>query len=162
MNESSRRILTSRSDFASAVDSALQAAADAGAAEIILCDADFGEWPLGAPETLEALSRWIGARRQLSLYAKTFDVVASRHGRWVQWRRHWSHAVHCRSNDELESSQYPTICWVPDVISVRLFDRTECRGLASADAADGVACREAIDAVSQRSAEAFPVTTLGL
>jgi hypothetical protein len=34
--------------------------------------------------------------------------------------------------------------------------------MVSTEIADAVACREAIDAVLQRSVESFPATTLGL
>ena len=70
--------------------------------------------------------------------------------------------VQCRANAELEAADFPTICLVGDAISVRLVDPIHHRGLASHEATDALACREAIDAVSQRSVEAFPATTLGL
>jgi hypothetical protein len=45
---------------------------------------------------------------------------------------------------------------------VRIDDPVRHRGIASLEPADAQACREAIDAVSQRSEVSFPVTTLGL
>ena len=56
----------------------------------------------------------------------------------------------------------PTILLAPGLLSVRLFDRLHYRGVASRETADAVQWREAIDAVLQRSEEAFPATTLGL
>jgi hypothetical protein len=162
MDEPTRRAITTRSEFLEALRSAFSLAADTGAREILLCDADFADWPLGESSVLAALTRWVGSRRRLLLLAQNFEEVVKRHGRWTEWRRQWSHVVQCRSDTELEAAQYPTICLVPEVFSVRLFDRGLFRGLASSEPADALACREAIDAVSQRSGEAFPVTTLGL
>ena len=161
-NVPTRRAITSRSEFHEAVRSALGQAADAGASEIWLCDATFADWPLGERAVIEDLARWVAPRRHLTLLAHRFDEIARRHGRWSEWRRSWAHLVECRSNPELEAAQFPSICLVPGVISVQLFDPLAHRGLASHQPADELASREAIDAVLQRSAEAFPVTTLGL
>jgi len=49
-----------------------------------------------------------------------------------------------------------------DLSSVNLVDPVHYRGRCSHDAADRVHCRELIDAVLQRSEEAYPVTTTGL
>jgi hypothetical protein len=78
------------------------------------------------------------------------------------WRRQFAHVVHCRTNNDLEAGQMPTILLAPGLLSVRLFDRVHYRGIASRETADAVQWREAIDAVLQRSEEAFPATTLGL
>jgi hypothetical protein len=45
---------------------------------------------------------------------------------------------------------------------VRLLDRARFRASVSLEPADAVYCREIVDAISQRSSEAFPATTLGL
>jgi hypothetical protein len=162
MHAPTRRAITSRSEFREAVRSAIGQAADTGATEIWLCDPSFADWPLGETEVIDHFNRWAAARRRLVLLAASFDEVARRHGRWSAWRRPWAHIVECRTNSELEPAQFPSICLVPGVISVQRFDPVSDRGLASHEPADAIACREAIDAVSQRSAEAFPVTTLGL
>jgi hypothetical protein len=162
MTEPTRRAIATRSEFHEALRSALVEAADAGSAEIWLCDATFADWPLSEREVIDSLTRWARSRHRLVLLAHSFDEMARRHGRWLEWRRQWSHVVECRTNGELEAADYPTICLVADLVSVRLVDPVHYRGTASHEAADGVRCREAIDAVSQRSAEAVPVTTLGL
>jgi hypothetical protein len=162
MDEPTRRAITSRSEFHAAIRSAFAQAAQAGAAEIWLCDASYADWPLNEPGLIDELTRWAQSPRRLTLYAYEFDEVARRHARFTEWRRQWSHVVHCRTSDELEPAQFPTLCWVPGVVSVRLTDTVRHRGLASHEAIDGIACQEAIDALSQRSTEAFPVTTLGL
>lgn len=157
-----RRIITTRGEFLGVVRDAFAQAADAGAGEIWICDATFADWPLSERAVIDDLTRWVDSRRRFTLFAREFDELARRHGRWTEWRRQWAHAVHCRTNEELETAQFPTICWVPGVISLRMLDPVGHRGLASHEAVDSVACREAIDAISQRSTEAFPVTMLGL
>lgn len=162
MDAPTYRQILSRAEFHDALRSTLDQAADAGAREIWLCDASFADWPLSERGVIENLTRWANSRRQLTLLAHTFDEISRRHGRWTEWRRQWSHVVQCRTNDELEAAEFPTICLVPEIVSVRLFDRVHHRGAASREPTDALACREAIDAVSQRSVEAYPATTLGL
>jgi hypothetical protein len=162
MTAPTHRLITSRSEFHDALCSAFAEAAAAGAREIWLCDANFADWPLSEDAVIESLTRWIDSRRRLTVLAQTFDEVVRRHSRWAEWRRQWSHVVKCHIEAELEVADFPTICLVLDVISVRLVDPVHYRGLASHVAADAKACREVIDAVLQRSVEAFPVTTLGL
>jgi hypothetical protein len=157
-----RTAITSRLEFHDALRRAFEAAADARAMEIVLCDADFADWPLGDRTVVEALTRWAGPRRRLQLLAGGYDELARRHARWVEWRRTWSHVVECRINEEVEATQIPTLCLVPGVVAVRLLDPVHHRGYASRDASDVQACREVIDAVSQRSMPSFPSTTLGL
>ena len=157
-----RRTIGSRTEFHAAVRSAFAQAAVEGAREVLLCDPDFADWPLSERAVIADLTRWASAHRRLVLVAGTFDEVARRHGRWSEWRRTWSHVVECRVNAEIESAQIPTICLVPGAIAVRLDDPVRHRGIASLEASDAQACREAIDAVSQRSEVSFPVTTLGL
>ena len=110
-------LITSRGEFHAALKSALAEAATVGCRELWLCDTDFADWPLGELAVVESFAQWAGSHRRLTLIAESFDEVARRHARWNEWRRHWSHIVHCR---------------------------------------------ELIDAVLQRSEEAYPVTTTGL
>jgi hypothetical protein len=154
--------IASRLQFHDALRRAFEAAADARAMEIVLCDADFSDWPLGERTVVDALTRWAAPRRRLQLLAGSFDALARRHARWVEWRRAWSHVVECRANDEIEAAQIPSVCLVPGLMAVQLLDPVHHRGYASRDASDVQACREVIDAVSQRSMPAFPSTTLGL
>ena len=162
MQASNRRVITSRSEFHEALRGAFSLAASVGARELWLCDEDFADWPLGERAVVDELNEWAQSRRRLTVLAHSFDEVARRHGRWTEWRRQWAHVVECRTNGEIEAAQMPTICLVSDIFSVRLSDPVRHRGMASREAADALACREAIDAVSQRSIETFPATTLGL
>ena len=155
-------LITSRGEFHAALRSALAEAAAVGCRELWLCDNDFADWPLGERQVVDSFSQWAGSHRRLTLIARTFDEVARRHARWSEWRRQWSHIVQCRSNSELESGQMPSVLLASDLLSVNLVDPVRYRGRFSHDAADGVRCREMIDAVLQRSEEAYPVTTAGL
>jgi hypothetical protein len=160
-NESITQI-TSRNDFLDAVRAALAQAALGGATEIYLVDPHFSDWPLNERELIESLTRWVSSRRKLTVVAHSFDDMARRAPRFAEWRRQWSHVIHCRSADEIEADQVPTLLYVPGFVCVRLLDRVRYRGTVSGRASDHVESREAIDALLQRSAEAFPPTTLGL
>ena len=155
-------LITSRSEFQAALHSAFAEAAAVGCRELWLCDNDFADWPIGERAIIESLSQWAGSHRRLTLIASTFDEVARRHARWNEWRRQWSHIVHCRSNAELEAGEMPSVLLASGLLSVNLVDPVHYRGRFSHDAADGVRCRELIDAVLQRSEDAYPVTTTGL
>ena len=155
-------LITTRAEFHDALRRALAEIAAAGCHEIIMSDADFADWPFSEPAVIESLTRWAQKHRKLTLLAQTFDEIARRHGRWVEWRRQWSHVVECRANIELEAAQVPTVLLAPSLLVLRLVDPIRYRGGVSHEVADMVLCGEQIDAVLQRSEETFPVTTLGL
>ena len=152
----------SRNDFHEALRAALTSAATKGAAEISLVDPRFDDWPLNEIAVVETLTQWVSSRRKFVIVAHSFDELARRAPRFAQWRRQWAHVIECRSPDEIEADQVPTLLFVPGIVCVRLLDRVHYRGTVSARPADHVDCRETIDALLQRSTEAFPVTTLGL
>lgn len=161
-DEPTRSLIDTRAAFHDAVRVVFAEAARVGCREIWLIDDDFGDWPLSERAVIDDLTRWVEAHRSFTVVARSFDEISRRHARWVTWRRQFSHVVHCRTNNDLEAGQMPTILLAPGLLSVRLFDRVNYRGTISRDAADAVQWREAIDAVLQRSEEAFPATTLGL
>ena len=155
-------LITTRAEFHDALRNSLGEIAATGCREIIMSDADFADWPLSEPAVIESLTRWAQKHRKLTLLAQTFDEIARRHGRWVEWRRQWSHVVECRANIELEAAQVPTVLLAQSLLVLRLVDPIRYRGSVSHEVADMVLCGEQIDAVLQRSEETFPVTTLGL
>jgi hypothetical protein len=157
-----KRVISSRNEFHDALRAAFAEAADVGCREILLCDDDFADWPLGERRVVEDLTRWAESHRRLVVLARHFDEVARRHVRWVAWRRTWSHVVQCRANNELEAGQMPVMLLAPGATSVRLVDRVHYRGTLSRDKADAIVWREAVDAVLQRSEDSFPPTLLGL
>ena len=155
-------LIDSRAEFHAAVRAAFTEAADVGCREIWICDDDFADWPLNERGVIEQLTRWAHSHRCLTVIARHFDTVARQQARWVEWRRQWSHVVQCRTNNELEAGQMPTLLLAPGAASVRLVDPVRYRGSVSREVADAIVWRETIDAVLQRSEEAFPATTLGL
>jgi hypothetical protein len=154
--------IASRAEFVDAVRASFALAAHEGAREILLVDADFADWPLNDRAVIEALAGWVDSRRSLLVFAHSFDELARRYPRFVEWRRQWAHAVRCRNDPELEAAQLPTLMLVPGISCVRLVDRVHHRGTASNRPVDMAECQEAVDALLQRSVEAFPITTLGL
>ena len=162
MSEESITPIASRAEFLDAVRGAFALAVDTGAREIFLVDPNFADWPLNERAVIDALSRWAESSRMLTLQAHTFDEFARRQLRFVEWRRQWAHVVRCRNDPELEAEQVPTLLLVPGATCVRILDRVRYRGTASNRPVDLTECREAVDALLQRSVEAFAVTTLGL
>ena len=160
--EPTRAMIESRADFHNAVRGALAEAALVGCREIWLVDDDFSDWPLGERAVVDDLTHWASMHRSFTIVARSFDEISRRQARWVTWRRQFSHVVQCRTNNDLEAGQMPSILLIPGLMSVRLHDHVHYRGVASREAADAVQWRELIDAVLQRSEEAFPATTLGL
>ena len=154
--------IASRGDFLAAIRSSFALARDANAREILIVDPTFADWPLNEPAVVQTLADWVGSTRTLTLFAHRFDEVGHRHPRFVDWRRQWAHAVHGRSDPDVEAEQVPTLLLVPGTTCVRLLDRVRHRGTTSNRPVDLNECREAIDALLQRSVEAFPATTLGL
>ena len=152
----------SRAEFLDAVRGAFALAADAGAHEIFLVDPNFADWPLNERAVIDVLSRWIDSRRVLIILAHGFDEFARKQLRFVDWRRQWAHAVRCRNDPELEAEQIPTLLLVPGQTCIRILDRIRYRGTMSNRPVDLTECRETVDALLQRSVEAFPATTLGL
>lgn len=155
-------LITNRSEFVLALRSALGEAARAGSRELWWCDENFAEWPIGEREVVEQLAQWASSNRRLTVVARGFDEVARRHPRWVEWRRNWSHIVSCRANIEIATGEFPTLLLAAGTVSLRLSDAVRHRGRLDHGAAEAVYCRELIDAVLQRSEEAFSATITGL
>ena len=145
-----------------ALRGALAEAAARGCREMWFCDLDYVAWPLSERSVIESLSAWAYSHRKLTVLAQTFELMPQRHARWVAWRRQWSHIVECRALEELEPGQVPSLLLAPGVVTVRIHDSVHHRGSVSHALDDAVRCREIVDAVSQRSVESFPATTLGL
>ena len=162
MNEDSVVPIASRADFHRAVRAAVARATAAQSREIVMSDPSFADWPLDERELIDALARWVGSRCTMTLFADGFDELARRHTRFVAWRQAWSHVVHGRSDPELGVEQIPVLLLVPGEVVVRLVDRERYRGTVSTRPTDLAEARGAIDALLQRSSDAFPATTLGL
>jgi hypothetical protein len=157
--------IESRAGFAAAVSWGFERAMrEGGRSRRILCvDRDFANWPLDAPDLLEALGAWLrGGQRQLVLLAAHFDEVPRRHPRFVAWRRHFTHAVFPFAAPEDVAATLPTLLLDDAGTFVRLIDPVHWRGRTSADERTALPWREQIDALLQRSEAAFPAQSLGL
>ncbi len=165
-SEKHSRLIDSRSDFHAAIREAFASLAASACNDLVICDTDFADWPLGEISVIDSLTQWVRPHRKLTVYAQNFDDVLRRHSRWVTWRRQFAHAVECRVVEPLEQGRMPVLFTARGAqvgcMTVRLFDASRYRGTLSTDARDAVLAREQIDAISQRSAEGFPATTLGL
>jgi hypothetical protein len=156
------QLFASRNEFQQALRDAFAEVARHGGRELWLCDRDFVDWPLGERPVIESLTQWAYAHRKLVVLGATFDEVVRRHARWLEWRVQWSHIVECRTVHEDEAPEMPSLLYAPDCIGVRRLDVQLHRGRVYRQGADLARCREWVDAIAQRSIEAFPVTTLGL
>lgn len=155
-------LIATRLEFQEALRAAFIECARIGSREIWMCDEDFSDWPLNDGAVIDALTQWAMPHRKLTVLARDYDEVVRKHSRWVEWRRTWSHVIECRAQEETENRDLPTLLLAPSLLCVRLFDRVHFRGNVSRDAGDILRNRELIDAVSQRSVESFPASTLGL
>lgn len=152
-----------REAFRVALLFALDDCARAGVLELWLCDPDFSAWPLGQPVIIAALSRWITPRRRLTLVAGSYEHLAQRCPRWVAWRRQWGHAVHCLQVREEEAAQVPALLYGPPAVALRMHRMDPgLRGHLYRESDDLAPLADLVDALTQRTHEAFPVTTLGL
>jgi hypothetical protein len=164
MDESLPTSISTRGEFGAALHAVLVDAIEARARELWLVDPDFSEWPLGERATVDALTRWAQAapQRRITLVAHSFADVPRRHPRFADWRRHWDHVVQAREVAELDASEVPTLLLASEGLGLQLIDRVHWRGRWFRDETDWKTWREVIDALLQRSSDAFPATVLGL
>lgn len=159
---SSYRLIESLSEFQDALRDAFAVLARADCREVWISDPTFAEWPLGERAVVEALSAWAMSHRKMTVLALNYDEVPRRHPRWVQWRRQWAHVVDCRTVDEFDSADVPTLLLIPGALVLRLVPGDTVRGSVSTDLGDIERAYEMIDAIAQRSHAGFPASTLGL
>jgi hypothetical protein len=152
---------TGCTEFAELIRQALRVAAVQGWREMIWCDPDFADWPLGERAVAQALHDWSQAGRKLTMLAKNYHEVQRRHMRFVTWRRTWSHLVDCRATVVTSVSDAPSALWGPGWAFER-YDLQRCAGTAGSDVARRVVLKARLNAVLLKSAPAFPVSTLGL
>lgn len=150
-----------RLDFESAIRSGLAAAATEGWNSIVLCDADFADWPLGERSTIAALDAWARRGRTLQILARDYDTLRLRHPRFVQWRTLWSHLVEAHACPQVDEGELPSAFWTPTWTLQRL-DRVHGSFVASHAPQRRAVLRERIQACWLRSAPGLPATTLGL
>lgn len=162
MNMPAIRLIESRTEFHAALRQAFADIAVAGSREVWMCDEDFSDWPLNEPQVVESLSRWAMGHRSCTVLALDYAPIQRRHPRWVHWRRERSHVVRCRTPDEADRLNLPCVLLAPGLLTLRLVDRVMYRGSVSTALADAVRERDHLDALMQRSVDAFPASTIGL
>jgi hypothetical protein len=147
--------------FTDLVRQALATAAVEGWSHIVLCDADFADWPLGEREVVASLHAWSARGRTLHLMARDFRDLRERHPRFVQWRVTWSHLIEAHACPHAVQGDLPSALWSPGWTMERL-DPARGTLVASHDAARRVALREQLNLWWQKGTPAFPASTLGL
>ena len=150
-----------RSEFAERVRQAMAAAAAQGWREMIWCDPDFGDWPLGERAVAQALNDWARSGRKLTLLAEHYDAVLRQHARFVTWRRTWAHVVECRKSGAASRGCLPSALWSPAWVMERL-NVPRCTGVAGPDIACRTALKERLNEHLSASSAGFPATVLGL
>jgi len=150
-----------RDEFAGLIRLALATAVAQGWREIILCDPDFEDWPLGERAVAQALNDWSKTGRKLTMLAENYDALVRRHARFVTWRRTWAHIVECHQGQVAQPDSLLSALWSPGWVVERL-DLLRCSGIAGSEAARRVALTERLNEVLQHSSPAFPASTLGL
>ena len=150
-----------RLEFAELVRRSFALAAEQGWREIIVCDANFEDWPLGERSVAQSLHDWAATGRKLTMLAQNYDEVVRRHARFVTWRRTWSHIIECRSSASVSASDLPSAFWSPVWVFERM-DLVRSTGVAGPEAARRLALRERLAEKLQRSSPAFAATTLGI
>ena len=150
-----------REDFTEMIRQAFATAAQQGWREIIVCDPDFEDWPLGERTVAQALNDWSKTGRTFTMLARNYGEVLRRHARFVTWRRTWAHIIECRANASAQADDLPSALLGPGWVFERL-DLQRCIGMAGSEAARRVALRERLNEKLLKSSPAFPATTLGL
>lgn len=150
-----------REAFQQLVRDALARAAVEGWREIILCDADFEDWPLGERAVAQSLQDWSATGRRCTLLAKRYDAVVRRHARFVTWRGTWSHIIEARACGSADPQGLPSAIWSPGWVMQRL-DLERCNGYSGAEPERRVLLRENLNEWLQKSSPSFPAHTLGL
>ena len=150
-----------RDTFRDLVRTALAAADAYGWRELILCDADFSDWPLGERAVAESLNAWSRRGRKCILFARNWDDAMTRHARFVNWRRTWAHIIDARSCRSADPVDFPSAIWTPSWVLERR-DSAQSSGWMGPEADRRVALREKISEWMSKSSSGFPSHTSGL
>jgi hypothetical protein len=150
-----------RDTFRELVRQALAAADGQGWRELILCDPDFADWPLGELAVAESLAAWSRTGRKCVLMARNWDEAMRRHPRFVSWRRTWAHIIEARSCRSADPEEFPSAIWTPSWVLERR-DVVQSRGWMGPEPDRRLTLREKISEWMGKSAAGFPSHTTGL
>ncbi|NBX21921.1 MAG: hypothetical protein EBR58_11340 [Betaproteobacteria bacterium] len=148
-------------EFAQGIRDFITLAADQKWPHMVWSDIDFEDWPLRERSVAEALNKWAGPGRTLTMLAKRYNRVTLLHPRFVQWRVTWSHLVDCRVVKHLDDSEMPSALLGPEWFLHRR-ELTRSIGVGGRDVPARVALTELLDECKRQSSPGFPATTLGL
>ena len=138
------------------------AAAPAQFNQLVFCDTDFADWPLGERAVAEALQAWaLRGSGHLLLLACRYDEVLRLHPRFVQWRCLWSHKIEARACPAAHAADLPGVLWSP-AWALRRFTPRHSVCVAGHEAERRATLRAELDGWQERSTPAFPATVLGL
>ena len=155
--------ISSRAAFHAGVAWAVAAASATEARQMRWVDQDFADWPLDDSALLQSLGDWLRRpQRRLEMLAHDYEKMATRHPRFTEWRRTWSHVVDTRAMTEDHGLVLPAWIVVDRQAYVELLDRSRWRGRAGVDPHHTSLLALEIDALAQRSVPDFPATRLGL
>lgn len=150
-----------RHAFQQLVRDALACAAREGWREIILCDPDFGDWPLGERAVAQSLQAWSATGRRCTLLARRYDEVVRRHARFVSWRTTWSHIVEARACPSADPLELPSAIWSPGWVLHRL-DPERSNGITGREPERRLMLGEDLHEWLRKGSPSFPASTLGL
>ena len=150
-----------RNAFQQWLRDALHCAARDGWREIVLCDANFEDWPLGEREVCAALTAWSRTGRKCVMLAVSYDELIRRHARFVLWRRTWSHIVECHACSRADVMDFPSAMYSPHW-AMRKLDRVHCTGVGGAEPERRVQVSELVNEWLRKSSPSFPASVLGL
>jgi hypothetical protein len=156
--------ITSWRDFEDHFRAAMAMAA-AHPVDIAMMDIDFGHWPLGQRNVMEAFHQWgLGGARALhcQLLAAGYDNFPRQHPLWVAWRGTWAHRVQCHQvQEEMVSSLTPMLI-LQGTVGLRLHEPLQGAGVWTREPGTLTEWRTEFDVILQRSEPALPPTVLGL
>lgn len=151
-----------RESFQDLVRQAVRQAQTQDWPEMVWCDSDFDDWPLGDEALIETLRLWVQAGHgRLRMLGSDFRPVQARCARFVRWRRDHDHRFEARSPGRNRAAETPSVLWTPAWTLIRL-DPMHQQMVASTDKVRRAQLRQQLDSLWQQSSIAFPATTLGL
>ena len=153
--------LSGRSVFVQAVRDALEAAAREGWNELILCDANFADWPLGERAVAESLQAWARGGRRFVMLAMDYSGLPRQHARFVKWRQTWDHIIECRLCRATDALAFPSVFWTPGWVMQRIDVERDVL-VCDSEAARRVTLRQLLDECRRDSTPGFPASVLGL
>lgn len=148
-------------EFAQRIRDAIAQAHAQGWSAMVWADADFGDWPLGERQVVEALQAWSQRGRTLRLLARRYDYFPQRFPRFVTWRQQWDHIIECRVCRPIPELVLPSVLWTSQYAVLRI-DTERSIGWSGTERQRLALVHADLDEYHKNSSPGFPSTTLGL